>query len=188
MGLATRVANEEEALAAVEAARREFHDARHHCWAFRLTPADRRERFADDGEPSGSAGKPILAQVAGAQLWNTSVVVVRWFGGTKLGVGGLVRAYGDCAREVLERATRETILVTKRVVFTHPYDCSSAIEQVLAKHGRRPVASDYGAEVRLEFDVRADQADAFAAELVDRSRARGHARVSDASSTPRVEP
>lgn len=157
----------------LEAVRREFHDARHHCWAFRLTPRAARERCSDDGEPSGSAGKPILAQLTGQDLWNTSCIVVRWFGGTKLGVGGLVRAYGEAAHAVLERATRAHVVVTETIVFEHPYDCASAVEQLLAQRGYRPTSSVYGEAVRLVFEVRADLAAAFAAELVDRTSGRG---------------
>lgn len=164
--------SEAAAIAAVDALRREFHDARHHAWAYRLTPTG-LERSSDDGEPSGSAGKPILAQLEGSALHESVVVVVRWFGGTKLGVGGLVRAYGDAAREVLLRAAREHVVITRRIVFEHPYEVSSAVEQLLAQRGLRPSSEDYGPSVRLVFDVRVDRATAFAAELVDRTKGRG---------------
>ncbi|MCB9892386.1 MAG: YigZ family protein [Planctomycetes bacterium] len=157
----------------VDAVRREFHDARHHCWAFRLAPELARERSSDDGEPSGSAGKPILAQLEGAALYATAVVVVRWFGGTKLGVGGLVRAYGEAAHTVLEAASREHVVRTKRVVFEHPYEASSAVEKFLAEQGIRPAEQAFSTNVHLEFDIRIDRASAFTRDLVDRTSGRG---------------
>jgi len=79
--------------------------ATHNCWAWRL---GNRYRFNDDGEPGGSAGRPILAAIDGQGLDHVVVVVTRWFGGIKLGVGGLVRAYGGCAAECLRTAPRRT--------------------------------------------------------------------------------
>jgi uncharacterized YigZ family protein len=95
------VAAESDARDALSAIAAEFADASHHCWAWRMaTPSI--ERASDDGEPSGSAGRPILAQLAGRDLVDTAAIVTRYFGGTKLGVGGLVRAYGGAVGEALD--------------------------------------------------------------------------------------
>jgi uncharacterized YigZ family protein len=92
--------------------------ASHNCWAYRIGQA---YRFNDDGEPGGSAGKPILQAIEGQDMDRVAVVVTRWFGGTKLGVGGLVRAYGGTAAECLRRAEREPIVEIVRVRFALGY-------------------------------------------------------------------
>lgn len=88
-------ADEEAARAVIEAARRAHHDARHHCSAFVLGPDRRTERSNDDGEPAGTAGSPMLDVLRGSGLTDVVAVVTRWFGGTLLGTGGLIRAYSD---------------------------------------------------------------------------------------------
>ena len=98
------VASEDEARAVVERARKEHWDARHHCSAFVLGPAADIRRSNDDGEPSGTAGTPMLDVLTGADLTDVVVVVTRWFGGTLLGTGGLVRAYSDAVRAALDEA------------------------------------------------------------------------------------
>ncbi len=86
--------------------RKKYHDATHHCFAYRIFEDDLIERSSDDGEPSGTAGKPILRAIEKFKYYELCVVVVRWFGGTKLGTGGLVRAYGRAADVVLQSAVR----------------------------------------------------------------------------------
>ncbi|HEU0052465.1 MAG TPA: YigZ family protein, partial [Longimicrobium sp.] len=104
LAFATAIADEAEAKAILTERERRMWDANHHCYAWKLRSG--AARAADAGEPSGSAGAPILAAIEGAGLVDTLVVVTRWFGGTKLGVGGLVRAYGDAAAEALAAAPK----------------------------------------------------------------------------------
>ncbi|MEO8802111.1 MAG: YigZ family protein [Rudaea sp.] len=89
-------------------------DATHNCWAWRI---GQRYRFSDDGEPSGTAGKPILLAIDGQTMDNIMVVVTRWFGGIKLGAGGLMRAYGGCASECLRQADKSELIDTTLVEF-----------------------------------------------------------------------
>lgn len=177
LGCATPVADEDAAKRYLAAVRAEFHDARHHCWAWRLAPDGEPWRYSDDGEPSGSAGRPILQQLEGADVSGVMVVVVRWFGGTKLGVGGLVRAYGAAARAVLEEADVRTVIRTRRVRFTYPYDCEGAVQSLLTATGQVAVASDYGAHCELAFDVPLPDVERFVAEFVDRTAGRGEPSV-----------
>ncbi|GAB3745691.1 IMPACT family protein [Microlunatus parietis] len=104
LGRVERVATEDEARAVIDRARREHHDARHHCSAFVLGPDGRITRSNDDGEPSGTAGAPILQVLVGAGVSDVGAVVTRWFGGTLLGAGGLVRAYTAAAQAALADA------------------------------------------------------------------------------------
>ncbi len=84
---------------------KQFHDARHHCYAWRLGPEKTHYRVNDDGEPSGSAGKPIYGQIVSRDLSDTLVLVVRYFGGTKLGIGGLIQAYRAAASDALDHSS-----------------------------------------------------------------------------------
>jgi len=101
---AYHVKSEEDIKAVLQQLRKEFYDARHHCYAWRIDARHEKTRSNDDGEPSGSAGKPILNQIFSFELFDVLVVVIRYFGGTKLGVSGLINAYKTSAREALENA------------------------------------------------------------------------------------
>jgi len=98
------VSSEKEVKSFLENYRLKFHDARHHCYAFRIGIQDILERSNDDGEPSGTAGKPILGQLHSFEITNAMVVVIRYFGGTKLGVSGLTNAYKTATKEALLKA------------------------------------------------------------------------------------
>jgi len=169
--------------AVVARVRRELHDARHHGFAYRIGSDGALFRSSDDGEPAGSTGRPILQQLEGAGLSDAVVVVTRWFGGTKLGVGGLVRAYGGAAARALERVPRERVVLTERVRVEHPYECSGAVGGACTALGLAPAEADYGESVRLAFDVPVGKLDAFLHEL--RERSGGRCRVSRAAGSPR---
>ena len=156
----------------LEAERGRFPDASHHCWAWRLgRPAD-RFRFSDDGEPGGSAGRPIHQQLEASGLTDAVLVVARWFGGTKLGVGGLMRAYGGCAAALLARAPRRRVVPTRRLRVVAPYAVAGSLEAFLAAGDLRPVTSDYGERIELVFDVPLARREAFETELRDRTAGR----------------
>ncbi len=156
----------------VESIRREFHDARHVCSAWRLGLGDQDFRFDDDGEPNGSAGRPILQQIDGHGLSNCVVAVVRWFGGTKLGVGGLVRAYGQAAAEALGRAEIETVVLKERILVRFPYELSGPMQGLCAALDIQPSSSEYGTEVELSFDIPLADCERFVHEVTERSAAR----------------
>ena len=166
------VTSVEEALSALEQVRSKYHDARHHCWAYRIGGDGETWRSSDDGEPSGSAGVPILKQLEGHDVTNLIAVVTRYFGGTKLGVGGLVRAYGGATAEALELAKIREVIVTERVVVTHDYELSSPVQGVLARAGLTPVEADYGASVRLVLELPIAQAEAILRDLEEATAAR----------------
>ena len=105
IALAYPVESEQEVKEHVSALKKEYHDARHHCYAYRIGPAGSIWRANDDGEPSGSAGRPILGQIDSAGLSDVLVVVIRYFGGIKLGVPGLIRAYKTATADALCQAT-----------------------------------------------------------------------------------
>ncbi len=161
-----------EADAFVGRLRARYPDARHTCFAYRLAGAQPELRFRDDGEPRSSAGRPILRQIEARDLTNTVVVVTRYFGGTKLGVGGLVRAYGAAAAAVLDEVPVREVVDTRRVVVTYDYDDSGAVQAALGASGDEPASSEYGARVRQVFRVPESRVEEFAAALRDRTQGR----------------
>jgi len=124
----------------------EFHSATHHCWALRLRlPAGEREIAADAGEPAGTAGVPILQALRHAGVVNAQVIVVRWFGGTKLGKGGLARAYRDAARAALLAAGTVTMIPVARLRLAGPVGLDGEVRHALARHGGRVLSAAYDA-------------------------------------------
>lgn len=164
---ASPVANEEEARAFVEELRRVHRTARHHCYAWRLGVEEVRTRSSDDGEPGGTAGRPILQEIEARGLQNVCVVVVRWFGGTKLGTGGLARAYGGAARAALAAAPTLEIRLTRSARLRFAYPDTAAVEAVLRDHGLRPATADYGANVTLALAVPPEDLEALERALTD---------------------
>jgi uncharacterized YigZ family protein len=146
-------------------------DATHNCWAYRLGT---QYRFNDDGEPSGTAGKPILAAIDGQGFDRVAVVVTRWFGGIKLGAGGLVRAYGGTAAECLRAAERVAIVELESVRVRCDFAASAALHARLAELGASKTAETLGADgVELALDLPRDRVEALAALVRDLTRGRG---------------
>ncbi len=180
------IGDEAGARAGVEAARREFPDATHHCWAFRLaTGAEPVERAHDAGEPAGTAGPPILQAIRGADLSGVLVVVTRHFGGTKLGKGGLARAYREAARAVLDGAPRVESVTEAAVRIVGPIERDGEMRHLLARHGGRVTGASYAdpRRVILEATIPAGGAAALRADL--EALTRGAARVEEAAGPPR---
>jgi uncharacterized YigZ family protein len=160
----------EEARARLETIRKQYHDATHHCWAAVWGPPESSdERFDDDGEPSGSAGRPILHHLRGTSACDGLVVVTRWFGGTKLGTGGLVQAYSEAAHLALEAAGRIQIERRTPLSLRFDYGDLGAVEAILARREEwtRRVERNFDDGPAFAVDVRRDRADALRAELVE---------------------
>ncbi len=171
------VSTESDALAVVDDVRATWPDASHHCWAFRLVGG--RARASDDGEPGGSAGRPILARIEGQQLEGVVVVVTRWFGGTKLGVGGLMRAYGGCAGKALDVAEIVEHARTRALSLIHDYNDTAAVLAVFAAHALSPEDTTYDARVRVQVLVPEDDGDAVVTALNNATSGRATARWLD---------
>lgn len=156
-----------EVTAFLDELREEFRDATHNCWAFRLGDDPQAFRYSDDGEPSGTAGRPILAEIDGRRLADVAVVVTRYYGGTKLGTGGLLRAYSAAASETLDRARIVERLVVESVVLRFDYGRTGPVQGVLSAFDLEPVRADYGAEVRMELAVPIARVEAVRDALVE---------------------
>ena len=164
---AAPVSSEAEALAFIAAVQDKHDDARHHCSAWRLLAGDAGWRVSDDGEPSGTAGMPILARIDGQDLRGIAVVVTRWFGGTKLGKGGLIRAYGGAAAAVLEAAVVVEVRETVAVQIRFAYGDQGAVDAVLRAMDLEPSQAQYGAQVVLSVPVPTEDTEALAQQLRD---------------------
>lgn len=173
VGRAAPATSVDQALAIVEAERERYADARHHCFAWRLSADPRDERSSDDGEPAGSAGPPILRQIHGRDLSGVVVVVTRWFGGVKLGVGGLVRAYGGCAAATLDTGAIRIVVHTVDLVLVHDYAAGGLVEALLRRTGGESRGADYGAQVVTHVRVPRTQREAFVRDFVDGTAGRG---------------
>ena len=143
LAYAAPVADEAEARAVLAEREKRMWDATHHCSAWRLRGGVSRAN--DAGEPSGSAGAPILAAIEGAGVVDCVVIVTRWYGGTRLGVGGLVRAYGDAAAEALAAAPRRIGTRAVRLSVEYPYEHTAAVMRVLERAGAAEVEHGYAA-------------------------------------------
>lgn len=166
LGIAFPVMSEDEFFAELERLQKKYFDATHHCWAFRLF-AGARSRSSDAGEPSGTAGKPILAAIEGADVHDVGVIVVRWYGGIKLGTGGLSRAYRETAAETLRHATLLDRYVYERIVVVVPFDAMSNVYRMVDPPNVILAEQIFGEENAFVFDVRASAVAAFRARLVE---------------------
>ena len=135
LAFAHPVTTVEEAMAVVEQYQKKFYDARHVCWAYMLGPEREVFRSNDNGEPSGTAGKPILGQINSFGLTDVAVVVVRYFGGIKLGTSGLIAAYREAARLALEAAPKVVRHVEESMAFTFPYVSVNDVMKLIKQPG-----------------------------------------------------
>lgn len=161
IALAYPVTTEEEIKSIITSVRKEYHDARHHCYAYRLGYRRDISRANDDGEPSSSAGKPILGQIDSLELSDILVVVVRYFGGIKLGIPGLIRAYRSSTADALNHAEIVEKTAVRRYRLTFGYMDMNGVMKVLKDLGLQACKQDFGMECSLETDVRLSLAETF---------------------------
>lgn len=148
------VETEDEVKSIVGDLKKKYHDARHHCYAYRLGYLGDRFRANDDGEPSSSAGRPILGQIDSKGLSDVLVVVVRYFGGIKLGVPGLIRAYKTSTAEALEKAGSVEKVAGKWFRVSFGYEAMNSVMKILKDMDLRQQGQDFGSECSLRTWVR----------------------------------
>ena len=160
IAIAKPVSSPEEIKIILEELRKEYHDARHHCYAWMLTPDRQAWRVNDDGEPSGTAGRPIMGQINSRELTNVLVVVIRYFGGTLLGVSGLINAYRSAAEDALSNARVVEKYVTESWFVTFPYTAMNDVMKVMKDEGCGQHSHNYtGDECSTEISFRSSLAD-----------------------------
>ena len=161
IALAYPVETEEEVKTIVAGLRKQYHDARHHCYAYRLGYKGDVFRSSDDGEPSGSAGRPILGQIDSAGLSDTLVVVVRYFGGIKLGIPGLIRAYKTSTADAIAHAQVVEKIAGQWLRVSFGYEAMNSVMKVLKEMDLPQRAQDFGEQCSLEVRVRLSALDSF---------------------------
>jgi uncharacterized YigZ family protein len=137
----------------LDALRKEYHDARHHCFAFMLGADKKHFRAFDDGEPNHSAGDPILGQIRSRNLTNILVVVVRYFGGIKLGVGGLITAYKAAAEDALNNATFIECDVKESLTITYSYASTPDVMRMVKEYDLTIINQKFETTCDLQFEV-----------------------------------
>ena len=161
IALAYPVESEEEVKALVDAAHKKYHDARHHCYAYRLGLDGAKFRANDDGEPSSSAGRPILGQIDSAGLSDTLVIVVRYFGGIKLGVPGLIRAYRTATADALAQARKVTKVAGSFYTVKFSYEQMPSVMKTVKDMGLDASQREFGEACSLRLRVRLSEKEDF---------------------------
>lgn len=159
------VQSEEQIRILLDALRRKYYDATHHCYAWRLGPAGAAFRANDDGEPSGTAGKPILGQLLSHDLTDCLVVVVRYFGGTKLGVAGLIAAYREAAAEAIGAAEVVERTVDRAVRVDFPYVAMNDLMRVIKEEQPRIEEQRFDNLCTMRLSIRESRAEALIEKL-----------------------
>ena len=159
--------SEEEVLAFIESIRKKYWDARHHRFAYVIGERNELQRCSDDGEPSGTAGKPMLEVLLGEEIHNVAVVVTRYFGGTLLGTGGLVRAYSAATKQGLASSVIITKILGVKLCISTDYTGLGKIQYILGQRGLQILDSVYTDKVELEALIPEDELAAVKAEITE---------------------
>lgn len=161
------VESEEEAVAFIEKMKKKYWDARHNCSAYVIGARGEIERCSDDGEPGGTAGKPMLEVLRGMEIRNIVVVVTRYFGGTLLGTGGLVRAYTKAAQEGISNSVIVEKQLASKLLIATDYNGIGKIQYILAQRDIKILTSDYGEDVKISALVPVSQQESVEAEITE---------------------
>lgn len=154
LAFAHPVSTVEEAMALVEQYQKKYYDARHVCWAYMIGAERETFRSNDNGEPSGTAGKPILGQINSNELTDIIILVVRYFGGVKLGTSGLIVAYRTAAAEAIAAATIEERQVEATYDFSFEYPLMTAVMKVVRDMNARILEQSYDMDCRMSVSIR----------------------------------
>lgn len=148
--------------------RKKYYDATHNCFAYRVGLGNEVIfRYSDDGEPSGTAGKPIYDQIEGGNITNVLVVVTRYFGGTKLGTGGLAHAYSQTAQETIRSAGKVEKQITERIAMTVQFSDYNNVERLVHQMKAKIIDSEFTDIVRITAEIRISLVQDFKEKLVD---------------------
>lgn len=158
---AYHVRDEEEVSERLEELRKTYHDARHHCYAYVLNPDRNIYRANDDGEPNHSAGDPILGQINSKQLTDVLVVVIRYFGGTKLGVSGLINAYKTAAEAALNQAKITKVDITETIQLQYSYEATNEVMRLIDEFELQVINQEFTANCTLKAAIKIGKVKAF---------------------------
>lgn len=176
IGRIVPVKSRDEAERAILRIKDEFKDAAHNCWAYRIFSGGSEEiRFSDEGEPSGTAGKPILESLKERNIGDSLLVVTRYFGGIKLGMGGLSRAYRDCARQTIAGCRLQESVETAALEMCFPYSYDSPLRILLQRMEGRIDTSHYQTDVRWVISIPESRREEFTS--IARDICRGEVKI-----------
>ena len=161
------VDSELSALAILDDIRKREYSATHHCFAYVVGTEEEKFRYSDDGEPSGTAGRPIYQAITGRYLKNVLVIVVRYYGGTKLGPGGLTRAYAQAAGEMLDGARIIETLICDRLRFSLPLNLYDRVMRLISRGEYRIAARDFTDRAIIEVEIRKSHTAGFISQLTE---------------------
>lgn len=162
-----KIASEEEATRFIEEMKKKYWDATHNCSALVLGERSEISRCSDDGEPSGTAGRPMLEVLLGEEIRNVAVVVTRYFGGTLLGTGGLVRAYGRAVKEGLAQCLIIEKTLAERLLIETDYNGIGKVQYIIGKNGYSVISTEYTDKVMIDVLIPAPEADQAESELIE---------------------
>jgi uncharacterized YigZ family protein len=168
---------EKEATGTLASVKKKYYDVTHHCYAYRFL--DLKFKYSDDGEPSGTAGLRILNAIDHFKLLNVIVIVIRYYGGTKLGVGPLGKAYYNSALTVLANADKIIKTLYQQILIESSFDYVSYIHQAIANHHATIVSSNYSEKATFECGIKPSQLNDFISKLTDISRGKITIRVKE---------
>lgn len=154
IGIAYPISEEKQVKEILQQVKKEHPQAHHHCYAFRIGPDPTAFRFSDDREPSGSAGKPILGAIQTRQLSDVLVVVIRYFGGTLLGVPGLIGAYRGAAQAALEAATTKVKTINEKYKIEFPFEITNDVYQFLRSFPTEIKSQEFETPCNIIFELR----------------------------------
>lgn len=180
IGYIRHTETEEEANAFINEIRKKHFDARHNCFAYSVDGQQQTIRFSDDGEPGGTAGKPILEVITGKGLCDVCIIVTRYFGGTLLGTGGLVRAYTDAAKACIDATDMVTKCLVVPMRLTTNYTDFGKIQYLLGSHNISVLDSEYGENVAVRIEVLVDDVPMIVKQLTEVTAARVQIEQEDA--------
>ena len=172
-----KVQSEEEAVAFIEEMKKRYYDARHNCSAFVIGTRGELTRCSDDGEPSGTAGRPMLEVLLGSEIRGIAAVVTRYFGGTLLGTGGLVRAYTQSLQEALKNCPTAMMKYGKRIQIDTDYNGIGKILYFMGQQGLTQESSEYTDKVRMVVLVPGEEAEHFCKEVTELTAGRSRLEV-----------
>lgn len=165
---AVPVDSEETAKDWIQKISREFHDATHNCYAWRIKNQQKEiEKYSDAGEPRGTAGKPILSAIESEELHNVLVVVTRYYGGIKLGTGGLSRAYRSSAQGVLQKAEIVAEWLISDIELSYPVNMTGKVQLVFSRYGVRTLDSFFGEQAEVKIQIRSSWSDRLKKALIE---------------------
>ncbi len=149
----------------MESLKKEYYDATHHCYAYILGFDKEKWRANDDGEPSGTAGRPIYGQLLSSDLTNVLLVVIRYFGGTKLGTGGLITAYKTAAQQVILEAEIRTKEKMEEYRVEYPYEAMNEVMKILKSDAISILSTDFGTKCAITFAIKKSNTASFLASI-----------------------